>query len=130
MLKQVHICGLSDVNRKQGKVAEALQMEDYCNAYKDSVKRLEQPVEVMASVKDAMMRQTVQHYESFLASLPILCLCIGCCIIMPCLVFGVQTETVSARNEYIGTRTFDSPIPPLLADREVGNGASDKKILN
>ncbi|MEG0463732.1 hypothetical protein [Bacteroides sp.] len=57
---------LSDVNRKQGKVAEALQMEDYCNAYKDSVKRLEQPVEVMASVKDAMMRQTVQHYESFL----------------------------------------------------------------
>jgi len=45
---------------------EALEYETLYTIYKDSMKLVEQPVEVVSSLKDVLYRQSTERYESFL----------------------------------------------------------------
>ena len=55
---------LSEMAMRLGKQNEAL--ETLYTIYKDSMKLVEQPVEVVSSLKDVLYRQSTERYESFL----------------------------------------------------------------
>lgn len=57
---------LSEMAMRLGKQNEALEYETLYTIYKDSMKLVEQPVEVVSSLKDVLYRQSTERYESFL----------------------------------------------------------------
>lgn len=56
---------LSEMAMRLGKQNEALEYETLYTIYKDSMKLVEQPVEVVSSLKDVLYRQSTERYESF-----------------------------------------------------------------
>lgn len=57
---------LSEVAKALGDSNEALEYEMKYGVYKDSIKLLEQPVQLVSSLKDILYNQSMERYESFI----------------------------------------------------------------
>lgn len=78
---------LSEVAKELGKKDEALEFETLYAVYKDSMKLMEQPVEVVSSLKNVLYRQSTERYESFLTQYRFCLLLFGLLLILMIYIF-------------------------------------------
>lgn len=78
---------LSEIAKELGKKDEALEFETLYAVYKDSMKLMEQPVEVVSSLKNVLYRQSTERYESFLTQYRFCLLLFGLLLILMIYIF-------------------------------------------